>query len=239
MGSRIIKYFILLILLILLHGTSYSQQRSYPFIQLYQLDSLSYSPNISRHFGYLYFEFLKLVEAKLEKADTSTRRYIRHFEQVFAQFYIDACHAFVEGKDIKIPAWRAYFEDTTLSRGQYYLLGANAHLNGQLAEAIAGSYTAEEWPVIKKQYHLFNSCLNETYKLVYQEAMDGSRRVKLLHYLTLGLAKPVGNFYLYKWRKRQMRLTEYYYLDKVKYQRLYHKINGKKEKIDKLVVAEL
>ena len=138
-----------------------------------------------------------------------------------------------------MPAWRAYFRDTGLSRGQYYLLGANAHLNGQLAEAIAHSYKPEEWPVIKKKYHLFNSCLNETYQLVYREAMDGSRRVRLLHFLTLGLARPAGNYYLYKWRKRQMRLTESYYTNKEKYNRLLNKINRKKEKIDRMVVTQL
>jgi hypothetical protein len=231
---------IALILIVLHLGVkSFEQRKDYPFIQLYQLDSLSQSSNITRHFGYLYYEFLKLVEAKLEKADSSTQRYIRYFEQVFAQFYIDACYAFVNNKEIPMPAWRFYFKDTTLSRGQYYLLGANAHLNGQLAEAIAHSYKAEEWPAIKRKYYLFNSCLNETYKLVHKEAVANSRRVKLLHFITLGLDKPLGNYYLYKWRKRQMRLTEYFYMDKGKYNRLLNKINRKKEKIDRMVVTQL
>jgi hypothetical protein len=239
MGYGIIRYFILLAFAILFSINSSSQQRTYPFIQLYQLDSLGHSTNLTRHFGYLYYEFLKLVEAKLDKADTSTQRFIRNFEQVFAQFYIDACYAFAKKQEIPMPAWRAYFTDTSFARGQYFLLGANAHLNGQLAEAIAHSYTAEEWPSIKKKYYLFNSCLNETYDLVYKEALTSSRRVKLLHILTLGLDKPLGNYYLYKWRKRQMRLTEYFYADKEKYNRLLNKINRKKIKIDRMIMTQL
>ena len=233
------KIIFLIVTSLLLCLKSFEQKLEYPFIQLYQLDSLSRSPNITRHFGYLYYEFLKLVEAKLVTADTSTRRYIRYFEQVFAQFYIDACYAFVNNKEIPIHAWKAYFKDTSLQKGQYYLLGANAHLNGQLAEAIAHSYSAEEWPSIKKKYYLFNSCLNETYQLVYKEALTGSRRVRLLNIITLGLSKSLGNYYLYKWRKRQMRLTENYYRDKKKYNQLLQKINRKKDKIDRMVVTQL
>jgi hypothetical protein len=63
--------------------------------------------------------------------------------------------------------------------------------------------------------------------------------VRTLHILSLGLAKPIGNFYLYKWRKRQMRLTELYYAGSPRYERLLKKITRKKEKIDRLVVRNV
>ncbi|HYC40190.1 MAG TPA: DUF5995 family protein [Chitinophagaceae bacterium] len=223
-------------LMIIIKG--FSQRQVYPFVELFQLDSLSRTAGIAKHFGMLYYEFLLLVEEKLVDADSSTQRFIRNFERVFARFYIEACQAAVAGKEIPLPAWRAYFKDSSLLPVQYYLLGANAHLNGGLAEAIAHSYGAEEWPVIKKKYYLFNSCLNETYRFVHAEAVRTSSRAKLLHLLTLSLDRLAGNFYLYKWRKRQMRLTEYYYTDQVKYRRLLEKVNRKKEKIDRLVMTQ-
>src|SRR4051812_35662793 len=104
-----------------LHG--HTQRREYPFYQLYQLDSIGKSRSISHHFGWLYYNFLCLVEEKLEDADSSTVRLVRHFEAVFAQFYIDACIAYKNGQPIKHPAWQAYFTDTTLESYHYYLLG--------------------------------------------------------------------------------------------------------------------
>lgn len=232
------KYFIAILFTLCFLITSYSQQKFYPFYQLYQLDSIGHSPSISRHFGSLYYTFLQLIEKKLETADSTTFRFIRHFEMVFAQFYIDACMAYSRNNLIPLPAWRAYFTDTTLQFFQYYLLGANAHLNGGLAEAIAGSYTQTEWMRLKNKYVLFNKCLNQTFKKVYTETITNSKRAKWLSILTFGFAKPTGQYYLYKWRKRQMRLIEYYYEKSDNYKRLLDKINRKKEKIDKLVFTQ-
>jgi hypothetical protein len=180
-----------------------------------------------------------LVEKKLEDADTATIRLVRNFETVFAQFYIDACISYKNHEQIPLPAWRAYFADTTLEGFQYDLLGANAHLNGGLAEAIAGSYTPAEWGWIKKKYGLFNSCLNKTYRLVYQETVSRNEKAKMLDRLTLGTDKFLGEYYLYKWRKRQMRLTEYSFSRSAKYKKLLSKVTRKKERIDRMVRRQL
>ena len=233
------KYFFLILFALLLSTRGQAQESNYPFYQLYQLDSIGKSSTITRHFGELYFYFLGLVEEQLSNADTSTHRLVRHFEAVFAQFYIDACESFHQKKAISHPSWVTYFSDTTLTPAQYYLLGANAHLNGQLAEAIGSSYTPAEWKQLKKKYTLFNKCLNETYRYVFRETLKSSERARLLHILSLGLDRITGNYYLYKWRKRQMRLTEYYFAISPKYKKLSEKINRKKERIDKLVFTRL
>src|SRR5689334_13913371 len=137
-----------------------SQENNYSFYQLYQLDSIGHSPSIGRYFGDLYYRFLLLVEEQLKRSDTATERLVRNFESVFAKFFIDACIAYKNGEQIQLTEWRKYFSDSTLQPIQYYLLGANAHLNGGLSSAIAGSYTPDEWKTIKKKYYLFNICLN-------------------------------------------------------------------------------
>lgn len=232
------KYRLVILLALFLSTRGHSQTSSYPFYQLYQLDSIGHSNSIGSHFGSLYFSFLQLVEKELEAADTTTRRLLRHFETVFAQFFIDACIAYRQHETIQLPAWKAYFADSSLAFYQYYLLGANAHLNGGLSEAIAGSYTPAEWIHLKKKYVLFNKCLNQTYHKVYRETLRNSKRARWLSFLTLGLAKPVGQYYLYKWRKRQMRLTESFYTRSELYKNLSEKIRGKKDKIDRLVFTQ-
>jgi hypothetical protein len=223
---------------ILLSPKSRSQNRSYPFYELYQLDSIAQGNSIGRHFGALYFDFLSLVEKKLEKTDTLTTRLVRNFETVFARFFIDACAAYEKKKEIPLEAWSAYFSDSTLQPTQYHLLGANAHLNGGLAEAILNSYTDQEWEFIKPRYRLFNSCLNETLANVYEGSVHDNKRARLLSVLSLGMTQPLSRYYLYKWRRRQMRLTVYLFGRSPRYERLLNKIKRKKEKIDKLVLTQ-
>ena len=207
------KYLFLTLILLTIIINGKSQPSHYSFYQLYQLDSIGRTESITRHFGKLYFDFLQLVEKQLKNADTATQRMVRNFEKVFAQFYIDACVAYKNHEQISLPAWRAYFADSTLESSQYKLLGVNAHLNGGLSEAIAGSYTPDEWSQVKQKYYLFNSCLDQTYQLLYKETVTTNKRAKILDILTLGLDKPMGKYYLYKWRKRQMRLTTHFFYD--------------------------
>lgn len=233
------KFVFAILLLFLLHVNGNGQAKEYPFYQLYQLDSIGKTSSICRHFGKLYFQFLGLVEAKLQNEDSATQKLIRNFEAVFAQFYIDACIAYGKNEEAPLSPWRTYFIDSTLQYYQYYLLGTNAHLNGGLAEAIGGSYTPAQWKWVKKKYHLFNWCLNQTYRYVYAETMDNNKRAQLLHAITFGLDKPFGYYLLYKWRKRQMRLMKYYFTGSPKYKKLLDKINSKKPTIDKLVIDQL
>ncbi len=229
----------IILLLFVFVPCAQSQSRVYPFYQLYQLDSIGASPSVSQHFGKLYADFLRLVEKRLEKADTMVKRLLRVFEEVFAQFFIDAAEDFAHHKPIRHPSWKKYFEDTTLSSAQYFLLGANAHLNGQLSMAIYNSYSPHEWKLLKSHYDLFNKCLNETYRHVYRETIYEHPRAQTLHLITFGLDKILGNYFLYKWRKRQMRVTEYRFSNSSKYQRLSDKIERKKNKVDRLIIVEL
>ncbi len=233
------KHFLLMIFFLLTISKVRSQDTLFNFHQLYELDSIGKTNSISSHFGNLYYDFLLLIEAELSKSDTTTKRLVRNFEMVFAQFYIDACNSCKNNSNNFLPAWQAYFKDTTLQPIQYKLMGANAHLNGGLAEAIAHSYTPEEWKMVKGNYHIFNVCLNTTYKNLYKESIKSNKRLRILRILTLGLDQKYGQFLLYKWRKRQMRLTEYYYEGSPKYAKLLRKINRKKKHLDRMITRYL
>jgi hypothetical protein len=233
------KFAFAILLIFFITTSATSQVKEYPFYQLYQLDSIGNTQSVCKHFGELYFNFLQLVEQKLEKEDSATQKLVRHFETVFAQFYIDACVAYKNNAKAPLTAWQPYFIDSTLQFYQYYLLGTNAHLNGGLAEAIGGSYTPEQWKWIKKKYYLFNSCLNKTYRYVYAETMNNNKKAQTLHKMTFGLDRLVGYYLLYKWRKRQMRLMKYYFARSPHYQKLLDKVNRKKATIDDLVTTLL
>jgi len=222
-------------------GTQLSLKYSvkYEFLQLYQLDSLGKSNSISRYFGSLYFSFLQSIEKQLSPADSVTRQLVRRFEKGFSQFYIDACEAYQQRRAPAIQEWSAYFSDSSLEPIQYKLLGANAHLNGGLWQALTNSFSQEEMQTLKNEFVIFKKSLNQTYKLVYHEAVADNRRVNDLEKLSVGTSQWIGNYYLYKWRKRQMRLARLYWSGSGKYFILLKKIKKKKRKIDWLIIHTL
>jgi Family of unknown function (DUF5995) len=213
--------------------------RNYQFPQLYQLDSLASTNSPSRYFGNLYFSFLTAIERQLVPADSATKQMVRRFERVFAQFYIDACFAHERGQQPPLQEWRCYFSNRGLQPIQYKLLGANAHLNGGLWQALTQSFSQTEMTGLKAEFRIFKSSLNQTYRLVYDEGVSQNKRIRNLDRFTFGISKWVGNFYLYKWRKRQMRLARYCWSHSPRYGPLLEKIRLKKKKIDRLILGQL
>lgn len=212
-----------------------TQNTQHPFRQLYQLDSIGSSNSISKYFGNLYFNFLGSIEQQLSAADSSTIKLVRRFEAVFAQFYIDACFDYNDHKQISIHDWGAYFSDSTLTPVQYKLLGTNAHLNGRLWEALANSFTLEQMKMLKKEFTIFKRSLNKTYRLVYHEAVSETKRIALLHKFTFGIDKLFGYYYLYKWRKREMKLARLYLSHSPDFQPLLARVNKEREKINQFI----
>lgn len=217
----------------------FAQPGTHRFYQLYQLDSISRSQGIEKHFGDLYFESLFLIDQNLTHADTTVQRLVGRLEKVFADYYIEACASYCGERKIDYPVWQTYFLDTTLSPLQYKLLGANAHINGDLANAITRSFTADEWKLVKQNDSLIINSLSRTYLDLYEDARHNSRQVRLVGKIALGLDKQIGNYLLIKWRRRQMRLAELYFASSPRYEKLRKKTEKKKSRIDRLVINQV
>lgn len=215
-----------------------AQTISLPKEPFYQLDSIGRYGASSKHFGSLYYQFLYSIEEQLSHCDTNAQRLVRRFEKVFADFYIDACKSHKEKREIDLEEWDAYFKDSTLETIQYFLLGANAHLNGGLWNAVVKSFNAQEWAQLKEEYHIFKKTLNKTYRFVYKEGKNNSFLVQLAQ-ATSGLDKWIGNWYLYKWRKRQFRIAKLYWSHSPKLEPMLKKIDRKKKNIDQMILRVL
>ncbi len=219
-------------------GSIKAQKLSLPAEPFCQLDSIGKSFSHSKHFGQLYYEFLYSIEEQLANCDNGAQRLVRRFENVFAGFFINACQWHLNKTQIDLQEWEAYFSDSTLQPIHYFLLGANAHLNGGLWTAVVKSFNADEWKELKEEYHIFKKTLNQTYKLVYKEGRNNRFLVNLAH-ATLGVDKWIGNYYLYKWRKRQFRMAKLYWQQSPKLEPLLKKIDRKKKNIDQLIFTIL
>ena len=228
-----------ILLMIMLCSKLHAQVKDLPRDPFFQLDSLAHSPSIGKHFGELYFVFLYQIEQQVHNLSPQAQVLVRKFENIFADFYVDACRSWQNKEQIEVKEWKAYFVDSSLQPVQYKLLGTNAHLNGGLWQALAHSFTQEEMNGLKKEFVIFKKSLNQTYKLVYNEAIESNRKARFLHQITLGVTRWLGNWYLYKWRKRQMRLARYHWNGSSKFTALEKKVERKKKKIDVLIVEWL
>ena len=174
---------------------------------LSQLDSLSKSSSPASHFGILHAVFLRSIEDRLQPEDSTMQQLFRRFVKAFTQFYLDANTSYQNREEISVKSWKAYFSDSDLQPIQYKLLGVNAHVNSDLWQVFTTSFSKEELRNFKGQFLLYKAPLNKVYKQVYREAVRSNKNLRLYSILTLGMYKYVGNYYLFKWRKRQIRLA--------------------------------
>ncbi|MFN2437808.1 MAG: hypothetical protein ABR503_01325, partial [Chitinophagaceae bacterium] len=115
----------------------------------------------------------------------------------------------------------------------------NAHLNGALWQALTQTFTEAEMAGLKREFVFFKKSLNRTYILVYNEAVEDSKTANAIRTVTLGLSRIIGNYYLYKWRKRQMKLARLYWSQSPRLEPLLKKVGMKKQKIDRLIINKI
>jgi len=215
-------------------------QNADAFVQtLRRLDSIQHSNTIARHFGGLYFEFLEHIEAQLQYKDSANKQLVTRFESVFAHFYIEAANAYNKGEPLPEGVWGHYFTDTGLELLQYKLLGANAHLNGELWQALTESFTAAEMTQVHAEFSIFKRTMNGMYHQIYHDACMDNNKVLAVHVITIGASEWIGNMYLYKWINRQMKIAELYWAQSPGCEKLQERTRRRKNFVDKLVVRVL
>jgi len=205
---------------------------------LQKLDSIRNSASVSRHFAGLYFNTTsKAINFFLNKPEKE-RVFIQRLETSFADYFFRSVHAFAEGATVP-EEWETYFKDTSLSPLQYQLLGINAHINGDIWQALVSSFSLQEIQSVKKSYFEFNRELVSQYKEFYKWSLAEDARIKLLHEATAGIDKLYGKLMLIRWRKRQFRLATLYYTDKSRFNKHIERLNIKMRHINRLILHNL
>lgn len=205
---------------------------------LKKLDSIKNSSSVSRHFAGLYFITTnKAVDFFLGKPEKE-RMFVQRLETSFADYFFRSARAFAEGATVP-EEWGTYFKDTSLTPLQYQLLGINAHINGDIWQALVSAFSLEEIQNGKKNYFEFNRELIRQYKEFYNWSVAENARIKLLHAATAGIDKLYGKLMLIRWRKRQLRLAILYYADKDRFNKRIETLNKKMKHIDRLILHNL
>ncbi len=205
---------------------------------LKKLDSIAQSSSVSSHFAKLYLETTIEAISFFQKEDTEKRSFIQRLEQSFAHYFFNAAEACKKGEKIS-PVWKTYYEKQALKPLQYELLGINAHINGDIWQALVKEFSLQEILEYRKTFLQFQKGLGGIYRNFHKRAKQENRRIKTLHNLSLGFDYVYGRLMLKRWRNRQIRLAEWYFDKpeklKVELIKLYKKMN----RINRLILGHL
>lgn len=200
----------------LFHSFCFGQVSDAELSLLQKLDSVQQSPSIARYFAGLYFETTVRAVHFFDGKDEPSRQFIQRLETCFAGYFFRSAEAY-HNRTVIPPEWKSYYSDTSLSPLQYQLLGINAHINGDIWQALITAFSWEEISANKKSYFNFHRALVKQYEAFYERSVRTSPATRWLHEASLGLDKWYGRVMLGRWRKRQVALAHLHFTNKSKF----------------------
>jgi hypothetical protein len=202
---------------------------------LKQLDSIARSSSEASHFARLYSETTAEAVLFFRKAEKKEKDFIRRLELTFADYFFRAVKANQQGK--VIPAvWQMYFSDSSLKPLQYELLSINAHINGDIWQALTAEFTLTEIRENRRTYLHFQKGLNKIYNRFYSRANSASQKTRMLQGLSLGFDRFYGRVMLIRWRKRQYRLATIWFTRPDEFNKKIRALDRKMNRINQLIL---
>ncbi|HSU29168.1 MAG TPA: DUF5995 family protein, partial [Chitinophagaceae bacterium] len=127
--------FYLLLVFLSLCFYCHAQIRDEEVVLLEKLDAVSHSKSPASHFAELYFRTTARIAQTFLYADEQAHTLMQRMETRFAALFFNAVEAYREGNPVPIE-WKTYFSNEKFSELQYQLLGINAHINGDIWQAL-------------------------------------------------------------------------------------------------------
>lgn len=205
---------------------------------LQKLDSLKKSQSVAKHFAELYFSTTVRATNYFLNRSQREQDFIRRFETRFAGFFFRSAEA--RTQNISIPVeWKTYFTGDELTPLQYQLIGINAHINGDIWQALTTEFSLAEIRENKDSYYSFQKGLILQYREFYVASRKSNSKIRTLHVATAGLDKLFGKMMLVRWRKRQLQLAVLYFNNRQKFDKKLEKLHQKMEHIDRMILQHL
>src|SRR5262245_59001178 len=104
-----------------------------------KLDSRRLGNGIESHFAGLYFKATVSVDVYIQSLPVEAQHLMMKMENKFADYFFQAVEANQNGSKIPIE-WENYFSDKNFSSVQFKLMGANAHINGDIWQVFTSSF---------------------------------------------------------------------------------------------------
>lgn len=235
MRDRLIFFTLFASFLINLPSASLQAQVSAGELKLlHKLDSISASPSVSAYFADLYFVTMVNAIRFFEEVHDSSRLCIRRMQAGFAGYFFTAADSFAQQKNIP-PEWQRYYADTSNTDLRHVLMGINAHINADVWQVLAQSFSYEELKRIRPMYFSYYHGLLEIYGEVYDAAYKVNGKLRFVHAVSLGLDKWYGKKLLRRWLKRQMDIACLFHHDQKKFQKKLKKLKRKVKRTDEAI----
>jgi len=202
-----------------------------------RLDSVTLCPGRERHFGELYLQTTRLADTYIEALPEQGKRLMKRLEESFVTYFLRAINA--NNSNIEIPdEWKTYFAGDH-SPLQLKLIGANAHINGDIWQALTNNFSAEEIGQVKPFYKKYYKYISRSFDELFQSGIRSDKRLRHLHFITLGFDKLYGRMMLKKWRDRQLRLAILKFEYPNRFVAMKKRIDKKRHRIDKMIIRRL
>lgn len=203
-----------------------------------QVSLIASMPVPACHFAKVYSESMQRISEQMKSFDSSTQEFIRKFEIYFAGYFVRAYDDYGKGILPDSSEWNNFFLHQDLTPWQLVLFGVNAHTNIDLSLALINNFSADE--IKKNKHHLLivQRSIAKVYMSFFEEMQAENSYLRFLNSFTKGLAKIVGERWVYKWRKRNVKLAVAYFDDPPKFRRMLSNISKKKKKTDQLILKK-
>jgi hypothetical protein len=215
-----------------------SQQCLASSLLIAKLDSIAISGSTASHFAELYLQTTIAADGYIQTLSPKAGQMMKRLEQGFAEFFFQAIDADKTGNELPGP-WENYFSGNKLSLLQLKLMGANAHINGDIWQALTCRFSLEEIRKMEPVYKKYSKTINKVFSDLFESAIQSDKRLRNLHLLSLGLDKVYGKIMLKKWRNRQLKLAVFKFQHPEKFERLKKRISSKKKRIDRMIIKRL
>ena len=203
-------------LAVTLYFSAPAQQR-YNAPLLDTLTEICHSNTTSKYFAQLYQQAIEATNKFAADEPDSVRQFVIGFESYFGPSFFRSYHNLVNNSR-QIEGWKFYYSHSSLNEMQYKFLGMNAHINGDMWIALKEKYNYDSLKKYRHPLISFQKALNVFFDSIYTTT-GNYKKLKRLHFFTLGLDKKIGRKILLHWRKKQVELAMLYYSDPKKWKR--------------------
>jgi len=118
-------------------------------------------------------------------------------------------------------------------------MGANAHINGDIWQALTDNFSIGEIRQLKPFYKKYHRSISKICDELWRSGVRSDKRLHDLHVLTFGLDRVYGKIMLKKWRNRQLRLAILKFETPKRFTALKKRIDKKRNRIDKMITRRL
>ena len=164
------------------------------------------------------------------------RQFITKFDENFSRYFLEAVAADKMHSLSQASPWYFYFSHPELKSWQLKLIGINTHINGDMWQAFVNNFSKAEIEKNKKQFLKVQNSIMRAYNPLFEEMIRDNGYLRFMNSFTKGFVKFSSEKWVYKWRKRSIKLAILYYDDPEKFKRKLIRVKKKKDKIDRLIL---